>query len=660
MKGLAASCALIASIALAPTGATAQQWGSEEDSECMDCHDDRTLYAERSGRRVSLHVDYSRFAVSVHGKEGCVSCHADIDVDDLPHDDRLEPVECDMCHDDAVGKFEASLHGKALNEGRYLAPTCSSCHGKHDILSSSNEDSKTYVMNIPNTCGTCHKEGTRVSDLRTISQHEILENYSQSIHGDGLFRRGLIVTAVCTSCHSSHLILPHEDPNSTINADNIAATCLQCHTQIERVHLRVVNGELWEKRPDQLPICVDCHRPHQVRRVVYTESFPNEFCMSCHQRQDLHRTEEGRVQSLFVNLDELGRSDHAEIQCVKCHTEARSDRNPVCLDSGKVDCSMCHAGEVEDFTVSTHGQYYAVGDSIAPYCTDCHGSHEIVDKNDPLSPTFSINIPDLCGKCHREGQQAAVAYKGDEHEIVENYTESIHGKGLLESGLLVTATCVGCHTAHRELPSSDTLSTVHAGNIAQTCAQCHGGIYDIYKNSVHSPTVTQTDKELPACNDCHQSHTIKRVDAGDFRQEILAQCGNCHADVTETYFDTFHGKVSHLGSDRTARCYDCHGSHDILPPSDPNSRLSRANVVETCKQCHPNSNRKFVGYLTHATHHDRDKYPYLYYTYWFMTVLLVSVFAFFGLHTLLWVPRAVYERRKAARKERDQSNHGVT
>ena len=157
--------------------------------------------------------------------------------------------------------------------------------------------------------------------------------------------------------------------------------------------------------------------------------------------------------------------------------------------------------------------------------------------------------------------------------------------------------------------------------------------------------MTPTQK-LPVCNDCHQSHTIQQIEGGTFRQEILSQCGDCHEEVTESYFETFHGKVSNLGSDRTARCHDCHGSHAILPPSNPQSTLSRANVIETCKTCHPNSNRKFVGYLTHATHHDKDKYPFLYYTYWAMTVLLISVFTFFGLHTLLWLPRAIKERRR--------------
>jgi hypothetical protein len=656
MKRLSLILALAFAVSIPSRPANAQEYASEEDEECMMCHDDRSEYMVVDGERISLWVDYKKYARSVHGEEGCTSCHADVDVEDLPHDEDLEPVECDMCHDEPVEQFDESLHGSALRHGRYLAPTCESCHGKHDILPSTDERSPTYVMNIPETCGTCHKEGTRVSELQSISQHEILENYSQSIHGDGLFRRGLTVTAVCTSCHESHHILPHENPESSIHGDNIAKTCMQCHSQIERVHIKVVNGELWEKEPHNLPICVDCHQPHEVRRVLYVESFPDAMCMDCHSRPDVHKTVDGEVVSLQVDPDILMDSDHANIQCVKCHTDARSTRDPVCLGSGQVDCSMCHAEAVDDFSVSQHGQYYADGDTLAPYCTDCHGDHDVLAIDDPSSPVFARNIPDLCGNCHREGETAARRYTGTEQEIVEHYTMSIHGKGLIASGLLVTATCVDCHTAHRELPASDTMSTVHKSNIASTCSNCHLGIYEEFESSVHSPLITETDKKLPVCNDCHESHTIQRIEGGTFRQVILSQCGNCHEEVTETYFDTFHGKVSNLGSMRTARCYDCHGSHAILPPGDPRSTLSRENVVETCRSCHPNSNRKFVGYLTHATHHDKDKYPFLYYTYWFMTILLVSVFTVFGIHTLMWIPRAMHERRKANGKKKRKKN----
>jgi predicted CXXCH cytochrome family protein len=373
----------------------------------------------------------------------------------------------------------------------------------------------------------------------------------------------------------------------------------------------------------------------------------DDYCMNCHGKPDLTRTIDGQVDSLFVDPSELLVSAHGpETPCVRCHVNVDIRRDPVCRDSGPVDCSICHAEVVTEYDSGIHGKLHAQGDLNAPYCTDCHGEHEMRAPEDLASPIFPRNIPALCAQCHREGEKAAVRYTGPQKEIVSRYNMSIHGKGLHESGLMVTAVCSSCHTGHGELPANDPASSVHRDNIGQTCSQCHLGIYEEFKSSIHSPTVSKTDEKLPTCYDCHQSHTIARVDKDNFRQQILQHCGGCHEEVTETYFDTYHGKVSRLGYAATAKCFDCHGSHMILPTENPKSTLSRQNIVETCRSCHPESNRKFTGYLTHATHHDKVKYPVLYFTFWGMTGLLVATFGFFGIHTLLWIPRSFRERRR--------------
>lgn len=295
---------------------------------------------------------------------------------------------------------------------------------------------------------------------------------------------------------------------------------------------------------------------------------------------------------------------------------------------------------------STHGKLIAANDPNGPKCIDCHGTHGVLGKHDPQSSTFPLNIPALCAKCHREGNKAAVKYAGDQHQIIEHYTESIHGKGLNKSGLIVTATCISCHTAHSVLPKSDTLSTVNPKNIPSTCGQCHVGIAEKYALSVHGQAELQ-GKKAPVCNDCHNSHTIRRTDETGFRLEIMAQCGKCHEKITETYFDTYHGKVSQLGYLKTAKCYDCHGAHDILPVSDPRSHLSKDSVLTTCRKCHPGADTKFTQYLTHATHHDASKYPSLFWTFWGMTTLLLSTFVIGGIHSLLWFWRASKEKRTA-------------
>jgi len=150
------------------------------------------------------------------------------------------------------------------------------------------------------------------------------------------------------------------------------------------------------------------------------------------------------------------------------------------------------------------------------------------------------------------------------------------------------------------------------------------------------------------------TNKIKRADSEGFKLHIMDQCGRCHVEIAKTYFDTYHGKVSQLGYTKTAKCYDCHGSHDILAISNPESHLSRKNVLKTCQKCHEGATKKFAGYLTHATHHDPQKYPILFWTFWGMTGLLVGTFILAGIHTLLWLPRSLQWKRELAKRLKDK------
>jgi hypothetical protein len=619
------------------------------NDDCLACHSDKSLTTKRAGRTVALFVETKRFSSSVHGSLACTDCHADLAGKELPHATPLKRVDCGSCHSEEYEQHSKSLHGRALAKGDPLAPRCVDCHGNHDILPVKDPKSAVAPLNVPFVCGKCHREGTPVQRNRDIGQHNILENYSESIHGEGLLKRGLIVAPNCASCHTPHSILPHTDPKSSIARVNIAKTCTKCHAEIEQVHRKTIRGELWEKEANVLPACVDCHQPHKIRNVFYTQGMADADCLRCHDNQRL-KARDGR--SMYVNAAEVAGSSHAKVACSQCHSEVNvSKLRPCETITQKVDCSKCHEAIGQDFQRSTHGQLFAKNDPNAPNCKECHGTHRVLSKRDPASLTFAPNIPGLCARCHREGKKAAVRYTGAQHEIIQHYTESIHGKGLLKSGLTVTATCTSCHTAHRELPKADPESTVNPKNLPATCGQCHHGIQEQFVNSVHSATVTKTNLPLPVCSDCHTAHTIMRADADVFKLEIMNKCGRCHEEIAKTYFDTYHGKVSRLGYTKTAKCYDCHGAHDILKVTDPNSHLSRANVVATCRKCHSDATRRFAGYLTHATHHDPKKYPFLFWTFWGMTTLLVGTFVVGGVHTLLWLPRAFQMRRELRAEE---------
>jgi len=645
-EGRAGTATLAAAFALAAFPASV---AGQETADCQACHGEKGFATERKGRTVPLYVPEKAYAASVHGGLACVSCHVDVEGKELPHDAPLQKVDCAACHEKETKQHAASLHGKAMKRGDSLAPTCAACHGIHDIRAVKDPSSPVSPLKVPFTCGKCHQEGTVVMRQRNIHQDHILENYSESIHGEGLLKKGLIVAANCASCHTAHNILPHTDPASSIARANIARTCTTCHARIEDVHRKVIKGELWEKEAHVLPACIDCHQPHRVRKVFYTQGMADADCLKCHQERAL-RAKDGRA--LFVDEREHQQSRHAKVACSQCHSGVNvSFRRPCEAITTKVDCGACHTEIAQQYARSRHGKLLLDGDPNAPSCKECHGTHGTLGRLQGSSPTFPTNVPLLCGRCHREGEKAAVRYQGPQHRIVESYTESIHGKGLLKSGLTVTATCTSCHTAHGVLPRTDPASSVNRANVPDTCGRCHHGIQEEFETSVHHELVGKTDKELPVCNDCHSAHTIRRADAEGFKLDIMQKCGRCHGEIARTYFDTYHGKVSQLGYTKTAKCYDCHGAHDIRKIADPRSHLSRTNVVATCQKCHPGASRRFAGYLSHATHHDPKKYPWLFWTFWGMTGLLVGTFVVGGAHTLLWLPRALEMRKELKEAE---------
>ncbi len=616
-------------LVLALVFAGAARAAGEDNAACLACHAEDALARG--------------LPTSVHGKLACVQCHAALKGAELPHATPVPPPDCGSCHAAQGKDFAASLHGRAAARGDALAPRCSSCHGNHEILPVASPASAVAPLRVPFVCGSCHREGAPVQSQRAIHQSRILENYSESMHGEGLLKRGLRVTATCVSCHTAHRILPHTDPASSIARANVTGTCTRCHALIEEVHRKVINGKLWEQAPHQIPVCVDCHQPHKARKAYYDQGMANRDCLSCHAKAGLASA---AGHPLTVAARELSSSMHRKVACAQCHTGVAPSRTRPCETVvKKVNCAICHDTTVREYRGGIHGRLSTGGEHNAPACADCHGTHGIKGRGETTSPTYPTNVPVLCASCHREGQKAALRYRGTEHSIPEHYTESIHGKGLLKSGLVVTAMCTSCHTAHGMRPAADPASSVNRNRVAETCGRCHRGVYERLQNSVHSPAVTRTAKPLPVCSDCHTAHTIRRTDLAGFRMEIMGRCGRCHLETAKSYFQTYHGKVSQLGYGKTAKCHDCHGSHDILPVTDPRSSLHRQHVVDTCKKCHPGATRRFAGYFTHATHHDAARYPWLFWSFWGMTALLIGTFSVGGLHTLLWIPRALQMRR---------------
>jgi len=114
-----------------------------DNSQCLECHGDEGL--TRSGAedinqsyiRVQLFVDADRFNRSVHhaNEIACVDCHADIgELDfssEVPHRQRLAPVNCTACHEEQARAFLGSSHMQARRKG--IVMNCYACHDYHYV-----------------------------------------------------------------------------------------------------------------------------------------------------------------------------------------------------------------------------------------------------------------------------------------------------------------------------------------------------------------------------------------------------------------------------------------------------------------------------------------------------------------------------------------------
>jgi hypothetical protein len=90
------------------------------------------------------------------------------------------------------------------------------------------------------------------------------------------------------------------------------------------------------------------------------------------------------------------------------------------------------------------------------------------------------------------------------------------------------------------------------------------------------------------CERCHAS-------------ELLSDKYGVAANRAETYKNSFHGLAVRGGSVAAANCASCHGIHNILPSSNPNSLIYPANLSKTCGKCHTDMDEDFARGPVHVT-----------------------------------------------------------
>lgn len=288
-------------------------------------------------------------------------------------------------------------------------------------------------------------------------------------------------------------------------------------------------------------------------------------------------------------------------------------------------CVSCHEDQVyrTAFPASVHGRNG---------CASCHKVGDILrHARGDEKPAMAD-----CGVCH--GQPAG------------NYTRDAHY-------LKLDFRCTDCHRGIHTLQKTK----MSKAAVVMKCSECHDK--EDYVARGHGASVLKGNNDAASCADCHGLHGIRAFTAAEggpltaeAKLYFMPKCAGCHSDpelakrnglnpnVVKEYEETYHGKVSKVGFPaRVAGCADCHSSHNILPPGNPQSILSPEGRVAMCGKCHSGFAPRFANYIAHPDHSDPKKYPALYATSIFMIVLIVGVFIFFWTHTVLWWRKSYWE-----------------
>lgn len=163
--------------------------GSAKAAVCTDCHDHHAVRPANDPLSGIFKFNVARtcgqchaaiagqYAESIHGTAlargnwnapVCTDCHGIHTISKAADRVRGPRSSCERCHEGVrlsqefgvaatrVASYESSYHGLARKMGSTLAADCSSCHGAHDILPSSDRRSAINPANLQKTCGKCH------------------------------------------------------------------------------------------------------------------------------------------------------------------------------------------------------------------------------------------------------------------------------------------------------------------------------------------------------------------------------------------------------------------------------------------------------------------------------------------------------------------------
>lgn len=485
------------------TGAVAEGPRTRPDSACRMCHANSTRSLTLpSGEVINAGIDLAVLEDSMHGIHAsqdaadvyCTDCHQPRQRYLYPHEPTPAQTlhdfsseisaNCESCHVSA--ELHNPGHLQALRSGADPAtlPTCTDCHGGHDVGSS-----EALVTDGTAFCQSCHA----VADMEDPALKAAHENVMQSFGAqpaEGDMQSTLFpIENSCRTCH-------------TDQQQAVSQQCVNCH--------RMLSGAV-ERGDESIELNVDAHdvlSSVHGRRVIDGQIFPALQCADCH--RDMADAGFPHPEELLVDRAQL-----------RLNVEAA--------------CTDCHEGAAEESADGIHATRIAEGELNAASCADCHGSHNIQLPNVPRT-----RISDTCGDCHTEvfdtfktSVHGSALYGRDNPDVP--VCTDCHGAHNIDDPT----------TAAFRQASPQMCGECHANEVMMEKYDISTAVFDTYVADFHGTTVTLFNHENPnepvnaaVCYDCHGVHDIQSVSEAtedQIQQRLLENCRQCHPNASENF-----------------------------------------------------------------------------------------------------------------------------
>lgn len=275
--------------------ASAQEDPRWDNTYCLSCHEGSSASIPLpSGETLDVGVDSHAYADSVHGKLdiACVLCHTSIST--YPHDPitaesrrdftlQMYPA-CSTCHYPEYTETLDSDHELARQAGVMDAAVCTDCHGSHDVRPAG--EPRTSV---PLTCRKCHSEiynayedsvhggalTTGNPDVPTCTDCHGVHDL-KGPHADSPFR--LFSPQICADCHADEALMGKYNISTNVFSSYLA----DFHGTTVVLFENLAPGQETNK-----PVCVDCHGVHDIQAPIYADSSVYKenllgTCQRCH------------------------------------------------------------------------------------------------------------------------------------------------------------------------------------------------------------------------------------------------------------------------------------------------------------------------------------------------------------------------------------------